>query len=251
MAPANYDRAFAIGTLLNLGFVILEAGFGLIANSMALLADAGHNLSDVLSLLLAWGAAWLTRRRPTSRHTYGFGSSSILASLTNAMLLLVAVGAIAVGAIDRLFNPAPVAEGTVIWVATAGILVNGITAWMFMRGRKGDINIRGAYLHMVADAGVSAGVVVAASPSGKPAGIGSILWPASPSASSSCSAASTCSRNRARHGRRAGRGRPRRGGGLSRGTPRGVRGARPAYLGHQHDRDGADRPSRAAGPGAR
>ncbi|HEY2110410.1 MAG TPA: cation diffusion facilitator family transporter, partial [Dongiaceae bacterium] len=114
--PANYDRAFAVGTLLNLGFVIAEAGFGLLANSMAMLADAGHNLSDVLSLLLAWGAAWLTRRRPTSRHTYGFGSSSILASLTNAMLLLVAVGAIAVGAIGRLFNPEPVAEGTVIWV---------------------------------------------------------------------------------------------------------------------------------------
>ena len=160
--PANYDRAFAIGTVLNLGFVIIEAGFGLLANSMALLADAGHNLSDVLSLLLAWGAAWLTRRRPTSRHTYGFGSSSILASLTNAMLLLVAVGAIAVGAVGRLFNPEPVAEGTVIWVAAAGILVNGITAWMFMRGRKGDLNIRGAYMHMAADAGVSAGVVVAA-----------------------------------------------------------------------------------------
>jgi len=160
--PANYDRAFAIGTVLNLGFVIIEAAFGLIANSMALLADAGHNLSDVLSLLLAWGAAWLTRRRPTSRHTYGFGSSSILASLTNAMLLLVAVGAIAVGAIGRLFNPEPVAEGTVIWVAAAGILVNGVTAWMFMRGRKGDINIRGAFMHMAADAGVSAGVVIAA-----------------------------------------------------------------------------------------
>jgi cobalt-zinc-cadmium efflux system protein len=160
--PANYDRAFAVGTALNLGFVVIEAGFGLIANSVALLADAGHNLSDVLSLLLAWGAAWLTRRQPTRRHTYGFGSSSILASLINAMLLLVAVGAIAVEAVGRILRPEPVAEFTVIWVAAAGILVNGLTAWMFMRGRERDINIRSAYMHMAADAGVSAGVVVAA-----------------------------------------------------------------------------------------
>ena len=158
----SYDRAFAIGTALNLGFVVLEAGFGLIANSVALLADAGHNLSDVLSLLLAWGAAWLTRRRPTLRHTYGFGSSSILASLTNAVVLLLVVGAIGVEAIGRLFNPQPVAEGIVIWVAAAGILINGATAWMFMRGRDKDLNIRGAYMHMAADAAVSAGVVVAA-----------------------------------------------------------------------------------------
>ena len=160
--PANYDRAFAIGTALNLGFVLVEAAFGIIANSVALLADAGHNLSDVLALLLAWGAAWLTRRQPTSRHTYGFGSSSILASLINAMLLLVAVGAIAFEAIGRIFRPEPVAEFIVIWVAAAGILVNGATAWMFMRGRERDINIRGAYLHMASDAAVSAGVVVAA-----------------------------------------------------------------------------------------
>jgi cobalt-zinc-cadmium efflux system protein len=160
--PANYDRAFAIGTALNLGFVIVEAVFGLLANSVALLADAGHNLTDVLSLLLAWAAAWLTRRRPTRRLTYGFGSSSILASLINAMLLLVAVGAIAVEAVGRIFHPEPVAEFTVICVALAGILVNGFTAWMFMRGREGDLNIRGAYLHMAGDAAVSAGVVVAA-----------------------------------------------------------------------------------------
>ena len=160
--PASYDRAFAIGTALNLGFVLAEAAFGVIANSVALLADAGHNLSDVLALLLAWGAAWLTRRQPTSRHTYGFGSSSILASLINAMLLLVAVGAIAFEAIGRIFRPEPVAEFIVIWVAAAGILVNGATAWMFMRGRERDINIRGAYLHMASDAAVSAGVVVAA-----------------------------------------------------------------------------------------
>jgi cobalt-zinc-cadmium efflux system protein len=160
--PANYDRAFAIGTVLNLGFVVIEAAFGVIANSVALLADAGHNLSDVLALLLAWGAAWLTRRQPTRRHTYGFGSSSILASLINAVLLLVAVGAIAFEAVGRIFRPEPVAELTVILVAAAGILVNGVTAWMFMRGRERDLNIRSAYLHMASDAGVSAGVVVAA-----------------------------------------------------------------------------------------
>jgi cobalt-zinc-cadmium efflux system protein len=160
--PESFDRAFALGTALNLSFVILEAVFGLIANSVALLADAGHNLSDVLALLLAWGAAWLTRRAPTQRHTYGFGSSSILASLINAMMLLLVVGAIGVEAIGRLFQPQPIAEGTVILVAAAGILVNGFTAWLFLRGRAQDINIRGAYLHMVADAGVSAGVVVAA-----------------------------------------------------------------------------------------
>ena len=160
--PANYDRAFAIGTALNLGFVLAEAAFGVIANSVALLADAGHNLSDVLALLLAWGAAWLTRRQPTSRHTYGFGSSSILASLINAMLLLVAVGAIAFEAIGRIFRPEPVAEFIVIWVAAAGILVNGATAWKIKRGRERDINISGAYLHMASDAAVSAGVVVAA-----------------------------------------------------------------------------------------
>jgi len=160
--PAAYDRAFAVGSALNFGFVIVEAGFGLLANSVALLADAGHNLSDVLSLLLAWGAAWLTRRRPTGRHTYGFGSSSILASLINAVLLLLAVGAIGFEAAGRLLRPEPVAEGIVIWVALAGILVNGATAWMFKRGRERDINVRGAYLHMAADAAVSAGVVVAA-----------------------------------------------------------------------------------------
>ncbi len=160
--PASHDRAFAVGTALNLGFVVLEALFGLFANSVALLADAGHNLSDVLALVLAWAAAWLTRRQPTGRHTYGFGSSSILASLINAVALLLVVGAIGVESFGRLFRPEPIATDTVIWVAGAGILINGVTAWMFMRGRDRDINIRGAYLHMAADAGVSAGVVVAA-----------------------------------------------------------------------------------------
>jgi cation diffusion facilitator family transporter len=161
-APAHYDRAFAIGTALNLGFVAVEAFYGVVANSVALLADAGHNLSDVLGLLLAWGAAWLTRRRPTHRHTYGFGSSSILASLTNAVVLLIAVGAIAWEAVGRLWHPEPVEGGIVMWVAAVGIAINGFTAWLFMGGKDTDLNVKGAYLHMVADAAVSLGVVVAA-----------------------------------------------------------------------------------------
>ncbi|WP_431862673.1 cation diffusion facilitator family transporter [Azospirillum sp.] len=161
-APARYDRAFAIGTALNLGFVALEAVYGVIANSVALLADAGHNLSDVLGLLLTWGAAWLTRRRPTDRHTYGFGSSSILASLLNAVVLLIAVGAIAWEAVGRLAHPEPVEGGTVMWVAAIGILINAGTAWLFSGGKDTDLNLKGAYLHMAADAAVSLGVVVAA-----------------------------------------------------------------------------------------
>ena len=161
-APAHYDRAFAIGTALNLGFVAVEAVYGVLANSVALLADAGHNLSDVLGLLLAWGAAWLTRRQPTSRHTYGFGSSSILASLLNAVVLLIAVGAIAWEAYGRLLHPQPVEGGTILWVALIGTAINAGTAWLFMGGKDTDLNIRGAYLHMAADAGVSLGVVVAA-----------------------------------------------------------------------------------------
>jgi cobalt-zinc-cadmium efflux system protein len=157
----SFDRAFAIGVALNLIFVCVEAGYGLVAGSIALVADAGHNLSDLLGLLLAWGASVLARRRPTGRRTYGFRRSSILAALFNAVLLLVAVGGIAWEAIRRFSNPAPVDGGVVIWVAAAGILVNGVTALLFMRGRKSDLNIKGAYLHMAADAGVSAGVVVA------------------------------------------------------------------------------------------
>jgi cobalt-zinc-cadmium efflux system protein len=162
VAAGGYDRAFAIGAALNLSFVAIEAIFGLLANSLALLADAGHNLSDVLGLALAWAASWLTRRRPTSRHTYGFGSSSILAALTNAVVLLMVIGAIAWEALWRLAHPAPVASTTIIWVAALGIAVNAATAWPFFAGRKADINLRGAYLHMAADAAVSAGVVVAA-----------------------------------------------------------------------------------------
>jgi cobalt-zinc-cadmium efflux system protein len=159
--PVSYGRAFAIGTLLNAGFVAAEAGFGLAVNSVVLLADAAHNLGDVLGLLMAWWAAWLTQRPPTRRRTYGWGRSSILAALANSVVLLVSVGAIAAEAVQRLIEPVPVGELTVIWVAAAGILINGGTALMFMRGRASDLNIRAAFLHMAGDAGVSAGVVVA------------------------------------------------------------------------------------------
>lgn len=160
--PATFGRAFAIGIALNLGFVIVEAGYGIVANSMALLADAGHNLSDVLGLCVAWLATVLARRRPSARYTYGLRASSILAALFNAAFLLIAVGAIAWEAGQRLFVPSgvEVAAPTVMAVAAIGIAINGATAWLFARGRKGDLNIRGAYLHMLADAAISAGVVV-------------------------------------------------------------------------------------------
>jgi cobalt-zinc-cadmium efflux system protein len=161
-APANFDRAFAIGIALNVGFVVVEAAYGIAANSLALLADAGHNLGDVLGLVMAWGAATLVRRRPTARYTYGLKRSSILVSLANAGLLLVAVGAIVWEAVQRIGRPEPVAEMTVIWVALVGIAINGATALLFMSGRKSDLNIKGAFLHMAADAVVSLGVVIAA-----------------------------------------------------------------------------------------
>jgi cobalt-zinc-cadmium efflux system protein len=160
-APASFGRAFAIGATLNIGFVLVEAIFGLRANSVALLADAGHNLSDVAGLLIAWGASVLATRRPTARHTYGLRSTSILAAVVNAVVLLLAIGAIAWEAATRVSAPEAVAAGTITWVAGIGIAVNGITALLFMSGRKRDLNIRGAYLHMAADAGVSAGVVIA------------------------------------------------------------------------------------------
>ncbi|MDB5034988.1 MAG: cation efflux protein [Chlorobi bacterium] len=159
--PATYNRAFAIGVGLNLAFVGVEAFYGIMAHSVALVADAGHNLSDVLGLLLAWGASYLARRLPTERHTYGLRRSSILAALLNAVLLLVAVGGIAWESLRRLGDPGPVSGGIVMWVAALGIVVNGVTALLFAKGRKGDINIRGAFLHMAADAAVSLGVVIA------------------------------------------------------------------------------------------
>lgn len=171
-APADFGRAFLIGIVLNSAFVLIEAGYGLMSGSMALVADAGHNLSDVLGLLIAWGATLLAAKEPSERFTYGFKSSSILAALLNAALLLIAVGAIALETVQRFFNPAPVSSGTMILVASVGILINGFTAWLFMRGRKSDLNIRGAYLHMVADALVSVGVVVA----GVLIGLTGLLW---------------------------------------------------------------------------
>lgn len=161
-APASFGRAFAIGITLNTVFVVVEAVYGYASGSMALVADAGHNLSDVLGLIAAWTAAVLSKRAATPRYTYGLKGSSILAALFNAVFLLVAVGAIAWEAVHRLFNPEPVTEITVIVVATIGIAINGVTAWLFASGRNSDLNIRGAYLHMVADAAVSVGVVIAA-----------------------------------------------------------------------------------------
>lgn len=157
----DFGRAFGIGIALNFAFVVIEAAAGIIGNSMALLADAGHNLSDVLGLILAWGAHLLSRRPPTPRFTYGLQGSSILAALGNAVLLMVACGAIAWEAVRRMANPPEVMGGTMIAVAAIGIVINTATAMLFARGRKGDLNIRGAFLHMVSDALVSAGVVVA------------------------------------------------------------------------------------------
>jgi len=161
-AVASYSSAFAIGIGLNLAYLVAEAGFGFWVNSLSLLADAAHNLSDVAGLVLAWGAAWLGQRRPTARRTYGFSRASILAAVANATLLLVAVGGILVESVQRLSAPEPVAGATVIWVATVGIVINGMTALMFMRGRATDLNIRGAFLHLAGDAAVSFGVVVSA-----------------------------------------------------------------------------------------
>ncbi|MBE0702115.1 MAG: cation transporter [Afipia sp.] len=160
-APVDFGRAFLIGITLNTAFVGIESLYGYLANSTALLADAGHNLSDVLGLATAWIAAVLSKRAPTARYTYGLRNTSILAALANAVLLLIASGAILLEAVQRLIEPEPVKSTTIIVVAAIGILVNGATAWLFASGQKGDINIRGAYLHMMADAGVSAGVVIA------------------------------------------------------------------------------------------
>jgi cobalt-zinc-cadmium efflux system protein len=155
----GHGRAFMIGITLNLAFVAIEATYGFIADSMALLSDAGHNLSDVLGLAIAWGAAILAKRAPNERYTYGLRSSSILAAFLNALLLMVAVGGIVWESVQRLIEPAPVMAGTMMIVAGIGIVVNGFTAFLFMSGHH-DLNIRGAFLHMVADAAVSLGVVL-------------------------------------------------------------------------------------------
>jgi len=160
-APASFGRAFAIGIALNLGFVLIEAGYGWRAGSLALLADAGHNLSDVGGLVLAWGGVAASRWRADDRHTYGWRRGSILASFVNALILLVAMGSLAWAAVQRLSVPTPIAGRTVMIVAAIGVVINAATAALFAAGRKGDLNIRGAYLHMAADALVSVGVVVA------------------------------------------------------------------------------------------
>ncbi len=160
-APASFGEAFAIGIALNFGFVVIEAVYGLMSNSMSLLADAGHNLGDVLGLGVAWLASVLARRAPTARFTYGMRGSSILAALFNAVFLLVTVGGLSWEAIRRLGSPEPVAGKTMMAVAAIGIVVNAVTAWLFASGRKDDINLRGAFLHMASDALVSVGVVAA------------------------------------------------------------------------------------------
>lgn len=157
--PGDHSRAFLIAIILNVGFVAVEFGYGLIAHSTALMADAGHNLSDVLGLVLAWVAAVLNRKRPAGRYTYGLRGSSILAALGNSMLLLLACGGIAWEALHRLITPSPVGGLTVSIVAGVGIAINAFSAWLFMAGSKSDINLRGAYLHMAADAVVSLAVV--------------------------------------------------------------------------------------------
>jgi len=160
-APATFGTAFALATALNIALVIIQAAYGVLAHSMALLADAGHNAGDVLALVLAWGSHAISQKHPTERYTYGFRSSSIIAALINATILLVVTGAIAWTALERLFAPQPVAGVTVMVVAAIAILINGAAAAVLSRGNTGDLNVYGAFLHLVADAAVSAGVVVA------------------------------------------------------------------------------------------
>lgn len=160
-APSSFGWAFVVGTVLNLGFVGIEAAYGFVSGSVALLADAGHNFGDVLGLLIAWTATLLAKRAPTGRYTYGLRSSSILAALLNALILLVTLGVIGVEAVRRLIEPGPVSGGTMMVVAGVGVVINAATALLFMRGREHDLNIRAAFSHMAADALISAGVVVA------------------------------------------------------------------------------------------
>ncbi|HVW65266.1 MAG TPA: cation diffusion facilitator family transporter [Nitrosospira sp.] len=164
--PVRGVVALTVGIVLNLGFVVIEGMYGLMANSMALVADAGHNLGDVLGLVIAWIAMALARRAPSPRYTYGLRRGTIVAALANAALLLVAVGAMAIEAIRRLGGPGEIASATVMAVAAAGIVINGVTAWMLAAGRKNDINLRAAFLHMMTDALVSLGVVVT----------GAVIW---------------------------------------------------------------------------
>lgn len=160
-APASYNRAFALGVLLNIAFVIIEFSYGLAADSLALIADAGHNLSDVFSLLLAWGAAFMAGRAVSDQRTYGYRKATIIAALLSAFVLLLALGGVAWEAIERFANPQPIEGMTMIVVAAIGVVINALTALLFFKGQKDDLNIRGAFLHMAADAAVSVGVVIA------------------------------------------------------------------------------------------
>lgn len=157
----NYNRSFSIGIALNVIFVIIEVGYGLAADSLALIADAGHNLSDVMSLLLAWGAYYLSKKHPTKKRTYGLRKVTIMASLLSAVLLFVALGGIAWEALERLSSPKPVEGFIIVVVAAIGVLINTATALLFVKGQEHDLNIRAAYLHMAADAAISLGVVIA------------------------------------------------------------------------------------------
>jgi cobalt-zinc-cadmium efflux system protein len=159
--PANHSKAFGYGIALNVTYIIIEVIYGLASNSMALIADAGHNLSDVLGLVLAWGASYLAKTAITSNRTYGLRKSTVLAAFLNALILLIAVGAISVEAVRKIINPVPIGGTTMMIVAGIGVVVNGLTAMLFMKGREKDINIKGAFLHMAADAGISLGVVIA------------------------------------------------------------------------------------------
>ena len=159
-AAPDYSRAFAVGVALNVIFVVIEVAYGVMANSLALITDAGHNLSDVLGLLLAWGATYLAGKRPSRRRTYGYSRATILASMFSGLLLLAAVAVISWEAINRFFTPSEPAGQTIMMVAGIGVLINSITAWFFVSGKDHDLNIRGAYLHMAADALVSLGVVI-------------------------------------------------------------------------------------------
>ncbi len=158
--PTDYNRAFALGVILNVGFVIIEVIFGVLSNSLALLTDAGHNLGDVLGLLLAWGAAVLAKKRPSPRRTYGFSRATIIASVFSGLLLMGAVGAIGWEALSRLADPPQPAGKTIMIVAAIGVVINTVTALFFLSGKDHDLNIRGAFLHMAADAVVSLGVVI-------------------------------------------------------------------------------------------
>lgn len=157
----DFSQAFAIGIFLNVVYIIIEVIYGILINSMALLADAGHNFSDVLGLVLAWGATYLAKTATTEKRTYGMRKSTILAAFINAIILMIAVGAISIEAIRKLIYPEPVQGKTMMIVAGIGFIINAITAFMFMKGRETDLNIKGAFLHMAADAGVSLGVVIA------------------------------------------------------------------------------------------